>query len=273
MVAAVGLLAVPGTALGKFLPFGEDYGPGVTVTGAGFARVAAPGRPSERSIERAVEAAQPTAVARAVRDARRRAAAIAAAAGVQLGELARVELEDTFQRFGQPAERCRRARRGGLPRCRVPAFTVSAATVTFGIVGGADSEGTRTVAAYGVASALVEPENPRGDRSIGRALLAARLTVTPAAARSARRNVETAARSAGLGLGRLVSISEQREPYFYDPALGSFGPGQFCGLVRRAIVRRDPITGERRVVRRVRRRRCYFPRTFSLRLEATYEAR
>jgi hypothetical protein len=74
--------------------------------------------------------------------------------------------------------------------------------------------------------------------------------------------------------GPVVSISEQQPyPYFYDAALGSFGPGEFCGVVRRAIVGRDPETGSPRVLRRVRERRCRFPQTFSLRLEAAYAAR
>lgn len=94
------------------------------------------------------------------------------------------------------------------------------------------------------------------------------------AAAAARRSAETAARSLGLTLGGIVSIAEQRQPYpyFYDLTLGSFDPGQFCGVVRRPIVGRDPETGVVRILRRVRERRCRFPRTFSLRLEAVYEA-
>lgn len=78
-----------------------------------------------------------------------------------------------------------------------------------------------------------------------------------------------------LAVGPIISLSEQRQPYpyFYDAALGSFGPGQFCGVVRRPIFRRDPETGRPRLVRRVRNRACRFPRTLDLRLEATYEAR
>jgi hypothetical protein len=38
------------------------------------------------------------------------------------------------------------------------------------------------------------------------------------------------------------------------------------------IVRRDPETGDRRVVRRGRVRRCFAPRTFPVSLEATYLA-
>ncbi len=276
-VAALGLLALPGTALGDGFgfPVEEDYGPGITITGAGLARVHAPSRPSDRSIERAIDAAQPLAANRAVRDARGRAEAIAAAAGVQLGEVAKVELQDAFQQFGQPRGRCGRSRRTKRLRCSTPPFVASAATVTFSIVdGAAGSDDARTVQAYGAASVPVEPQNPRSSGSIRRALFAARLAVIPGATAAARHNVETAAGAAGLTLGPIVSISERQEPYFYDNiVLGSFGPGLFCGIVSRPVFRRDPNTGRRRVVRRVRSRRCFFPRTFSLRLEATYEAR
>jgi hypothetical protein len=68
-------------------------------------------------------------------------------------------------------------------------------------------------------------------------------------------------------------MSEERQPYFYEPVLGFFAPGRFCGIVRRAVRRRDPDTGRSRVVRRVRSRRCFIPRPYTLRLEATYEAR
>jgi uncharacterized protein DUF541 len=271
--AALGLLVLPGTAQAQFFPFQEEPGAGITMTGSGLAPVEAPSRPSESSIQRAVDAAHPTAVDRAVRDARRRAAAIAEGAGLELGEIAALELDDTFPQFGPPRAHCR-PRRDKPPRCRVPEFTAAVATATFEIVGGAEgAEGTRTVSAYGSGSVEVEPENPRSNSSIRRAIREARLAVIPAAAALARRNVETAARSTGMTLGGVVSVSEQQLFYPYDASFGRFGPGRFCGVVRRSRVRRDPATGRFRVIRTVSRRRCFFPRTLTLRLEATFEAR
>ena len=273
-VTALGLSTTPGAALAKVFPGEEDAPPGVTISGTGFAGVAAPSRLSEASIQRAVDAAHPRAVSRALRDARQRAAAIADSVGVRLGQLARVELEDAVTQFGQPRH-CRPPRRNAPARCRVPSVAAASATVTFSIVNGAQGSGGPQVEAYGSASARTAPDNPDSDRSIRQALSSARLSVTPKAAAAARRGVETTARSAGLTVGAIVSISEQRQPYpyFYDVSLGSFAPGQFCGVVRRTIFRRDPETGRPRLVRRVRDRRCRFPRTFDLRLEATYEAR
>jgi hypothetical protein len=88
------------TASAQFLPVQEEPAPGITMSGTGLARVAAPGRPSDDSIQRAIEAAQPSAASRAVRDAHRRSAAIARAAGVQLGRAVKVELRDEFSSSG-----------------------------------------------------------------------------------------------------------------------------------------------------------------------------
>lgn len=275
-VAVLGLLMTPGAALAKFFPEGgQDAPAGVTISGTGFARVDAPNRLSEDSIERAVEAAKPRAASRAVRDARARAAAIADTLGVELGPLSRLELEDTPGQFGQGRRYCRRPRPNRQRRCQAPSFTATAATVTFSIVDGAQASSGPEVSAPGAASVPTEPENPRGNRSIRLALGAARIAATPKAAVAARQSAETAARAAGLTLGAIVSISEPQQPYpyFYDPTLGSFGAGQFCGVVRRVRARRDPETGRRRIIRRTIGRRCRFPRTLTLRLEATYEAR
>jgi len=106
--------------------------------------------------------------------------------------------------------------------------------------------------------------------SIRRSLRAARLAATPGAAEAARANAQAAATAGGLQLGPLFSVVEQSNPYGFEPLLGAFGPGRFCGIVRRVRIRFDPQTGTRRVVRRIRTRRCYSQRTASVRLEATY---
>jgi hypothetical protein len=69
-------------------------------------------------------------------------------------------------------------------------------------------------------------------------------------------------------LGPLFSIVEPANLYGYEPLLGVFGPGRFCGVVRRTIVSGG--SGGERTVRRVRRLRCFKPRTTAVRLEATY---
>lgn len=259
------LLLLPAATAAKVFAVAEEPPPGITVSGGGLARVAEPGRLTTQSIDRAVEAARPTAVARALRDAGERAAAIAAAAGVQLGRLEAVEVDDAFGQFGSRAPSCRGPRGRGV-RCRAPLFTGVSATATYAIGGAtAEAEDAREVESYAIASAAVEPAKPRRNGSIRKALLRARRVAIPKAVAAARRSVELAAQSAGLTLGRLVSIAEQREGYPYpypDQTLGSFGAGRFCGMVRRG-----------RRGHRVWRKSCYFPRTLDVRVGATYEAR
>jgi hypothetical protein len=272
LLVAVGLAALPGQALaqpyGPFPPPQEEYGPGVTVSGIGFSRVTMPTALTEESAQQAVEAARPRAAARAMADARRRADGIAAVVGLSLGQVEAVELNAQFAEITL----CRRSRRTQELRCRVPPFVTASAEVTFEIVGGASSsEGARELSAVGVASAPVENRRQTSP-SIRRALSAARVAATPKAADAARRNVELAASSSGLTIGPVFSIVEAASPYGYEPLLGVFGPGRFCGVIRRTIVRRDPETGVRRVVRRRRVRRCFSPGRAQVRLEATYLA-
>jgi Protein of unknown function (DUF541) len=258
-----------GVFFGPFQPPQEDYGPGVTVEGAGLARVIAPAKLTEDSVREAIDAARPRAVTRAMADARRRAEAIASALGLSLGSAEAVELGGA----GFPErEPCRRSRRTGELRCRVPGFTTAAATMTYAIVGGAESsEGAREVSASAVGSAPAEPKRQTSP-AIRHALFAARALATPEAALAARANAELASQGSGLALGPLVSIVEQQSLYGYQPILGAVGPGLYCRSFRRNIVRRDPETGIRRVVGRRRVRRCFAPRSFQVSLEATYLA-
>ena len=273
-VAVLGLAAVPGQALasgGYYGPFGfqqEEYGPGVTVSGAGLARVNPPEQFTEDSVHQAVDAAHRKAVTRAVADARQRSEGIAAAVGISLGPTQAVELYPGFRE----REPCRRSRRTGEVRCSVPAFTSASATVTFDIAGGAASdEGARELSASASESAFVDAKR-RTSPAIRHALFAARDAATPEAAKKARANVESAAQGAGLTLGQPFSFVEQQSPYPSNALLGAFAPGIFCGKITRAIIRRDPETGERELVGRRRVRRCFSPRSLPVTLEATYLA-
>jgi hypothetical protein len=263
-------LSLPASAHAQGGPFGpfvpqEDHPPGVTVTGGGLARVAAPTRLSEESIQLALDAARPVAVGRAVRDARRRAASVARGEGIAIGAVRKVELQQLFFERGN---HCRSAR---PTRCKVPAFVAASATVTFEIVGGAEpDEDARTLEAYGSVSVAVEPAEPAEERSIRRALLAARDTATPAAAARARNQIGAAASAAGASVGTVVSIAEQAS-YYPDASLGTVGPRRYCRLVRhRRFLGIDRQTGRPRIERSPPRRRCFFPHRLSVSIEATY---
>jgi hypothetical protein len=253
VAALVASQLAAGAAASGLSPAAEsEAGPGITITGIGFARTG-PGPGAAGSI----------AVRRAVRNAGTRAAAVAAAIGVVVGSAEEVDLREP----GQFADR------------RPSKITAAAATVRFAILGGAtDAAGLREVKAYGSASARVNPAESDRSRPIKLAMLASRRRVTPLAARAARGNAAAAARAAGLALGPIVSIAEAPPLYygygssFYDPALGQFGPGQFCGFFSRPVFRQDPRTGLPQVVRRVRSRRCAHQSTYSLHLEIAYLA-
>jgi hypothetical protein len=229
---------------GPGFPAQEDYGPGITVGGTGFAPLAHRDR----------------ATARAVADARRRAQAIAEALGVSAGPVTSVEVNAPFE----PRVRCDGKSTG---RC-APLEAVSA-TTTFAISGGpTENEGARQIEGSGAARGrpdVVRKTSP----AIRNGLKAARLAMTPDAANTARANAQGAAAPTGIQLGPLFSVVESANLYGYDQLAGTFGPGQFCGFVRRGHIEVDAETGERRFVRGRRVRRCYRP-TVYVRLDVVY---
>jgi hypothetical protein len=270
LLCAATLLAAPAVAPAKGPLAEPDQGPdprGLSLAGSGVAYVTPPARLSEASIRRAVAAAKPRAMERAIAHARERARALATVAGLALGDVQAVRERDQAAELSFFQERycSRRAR----PRCRVPLFSAATVTVTFATAETSAAAAGRALIAAGTGQAPVAPRDRRSSASIRHALLAARLAAAPAALREAERDARTLAAAAGLPLGGLFSIAESQSPY-EDPALGSFGPGRFCGTISRPVFRRDPATGRSRIVRRIRQRRCFFSTTVTVALRATY---
>jgi hypothetical protein len=201
------------------------------------------------------------ATARAVGDARRRAEAIAGALDVGLGELRTAEVSTPFE----PRRECSNPQ---SPRCsKLDAVSVE---TTFAIVGGPTSdEDARELTGVGIGQAPVEAAR-RTSPSIRRALRTGRLAATPTAAEAAAANARAAASATGRPVGPLFSVVEAASFYGYDPVLGAFAAGRFCGVVTRSIFRPDPDTGRIRRVRRIHTRRCFNPRSATVRLEVTY---
>lgn len=263
VVAGVVLVvAAPGGAQAKppLVEPGEGPDPrGLTLTGIGLARVEAPARLSEQGIARAVASARPAAQSRAVRHARRRARALAATASLELGPLQAVadRLPDT-ERYG-PARYCYRPR-GRRLRCRVPAFATASLRVTFATgETSAAAASAQAVVASGTETATVDPRRQTSP-SIRAALRRAQLVADPLALAVARGRAAGAARAAGVPLGPLLALAEEPAAAFSpDIVSGTFGPGRFCGIIRRVRFRRDPTTGRPRRVRGPRVRRCYVP--------------
>lgn len=281
-VMAVVLLSVPTWAVAKG-PVGEGSDAtdprGITMSGTGLARVTAPGRLSDETIRRAVDAARPTAISRAINETRDRATAVAEAAGMTLGDIVAVEDQQSqVERFGPFGDDrfCRRPRRrSARPRCEVPKFAAALVTLTFSTrETDAAPVAERTVTATDSGQADVDPRR-RTSRSIRLAILDAQLESIPAALAAAREDAAALAVAGGFQLGPQISIVQESsgpfgEPLFELGAFGPFGPGEFCGTITRPVVRRDPQTGRRRVVRHVRQRRCFFPRSVDTSLRITF---
>jgi uncharacterized protein YggE len=261
------LAALPAAAAAKGPPREPDEGPdprGLTLSGTGAAEVRMSGRPTRASIERAVAAARPTAVASAVRRARARARALAGAAGLTLGPAVAVTERDRGIEQGSPGREryCFPPRRGAPAGCTAPRLAVAAVSVTFATAQttGAVLTG-RALVVPGIAAAPVLPEDRRSSPSIGRALLAAQDAATPAALAAGRRAARAIAFAAGMRAGALVAIAEVRRP-FEDFSQGSFGPGRFCGMVRRYRGRGRGRTPPRWT--------CWFSREATTALRLTY---
>ncbi|HWH96511.1 MAG TPA: hypothetical protein VNT03_21800 [Baekduia sp.] len=271
LLSAAALGAIPGQAGAKGPLVEPDTGPdprGLTLSGTGLAYVTRPARATDTSIRRAVAAARPSAIARAVAQARRRAQALAATARLTLGPAQDVTERDATTELGLGEERY--CSRGGRPRCRVPLFSAAGVTVTFATAQtSAAVAAGRALVADGDGTAAVRPRDRRSSASIRRAMDAARVAAAPAALVEARADADGLARAAGIPPGPVFSIAEVRRPY---EAVGSFGPGRFCGTVRRPVFGRDPGTGRRRVVRRISQRRCFFSTTVSVGLRITLVA-
>ncbi len=125
-----------------------------------------------------------------------------------------------------------------------------------------------TISVTGSAQVEPKPFDRTSNASIRRAVAAARAKALPLAIADGRARAAELAQATGLPLGPLISISESAfggpiyfggGPFAED---GSFGPGEYCGTVRRAITRRDA-SGRRRVVGTRTTRICRVPRYIS----------
>lgn len=125
--------------------------------------------------------------------------------------------------------------------------------------------GQQTITATGVARAAIKPANRNSETSIREAVEAAERATLPQAVKEAREYAEQLAAASGLTLGRLLSIAQgPSSPYppFFGPSgagFTPFGPGRYCGTVRRPIFKRVKGTRRRKVVGFTKRRTCRVP--------------
>lgn len=115
------------------------------------------------------------------------------------------------------------------------------------------------ITVLGTGSARVAaPEDPT-ETEIAQAVAEARVRATPAAIDRAREVATAAASAAGLPLGAIVGLAEQRESL--APA-GRFGPGRYCGSVR--PLRTVTKDGRTTTVRGKARRVCVIPKSVTV---------
>ncbi len=132
-----------------------------------------------------------------------------------------------------------------------------------------------TVAAYGTGQIAITPTDRKSEASITAAVAAAQALTIPAAVADARATAFKLAEASGLNIGAIITVEQQQaSPFFYSPfptgrVVGQFN-GKFCGTVNRAIFR--TVDGKRKLVRRVRERKCFFPPFASASVEITFRA-
>ena len=164
--------------------------------------------------------------------------------------------------------------RGRTPTRRV-GWVAVLAVVAAGLLAApaaAQQPAAKSVQVLGVGEADVKPSNRRSNASIQRAVDRAEAAALPRAFRAAGERAAELARLSGLTLGEIIAVSDvPASPYgpFGFGFEGTFGPGRWCGTIRRSVLRR--VDGRRRRVTRTRRV-CHFPPEVYVSLTVTYAA-
>lgn len=136
----------------------------------------------------------------------------------------------------------------------------------------ATADQSQSVTATGTAQVKVVPKDRRSNSSIEAAVEAARTAGIPAALKDAHGYAVKYAHAAGLTLGAIEAVSDAANGAFgYGPGFyGPFGPNQFCGTVRRPIVK--TVGGKKKVVGTKKLHRCFVPPSVATVLTVTYSA-
>ena len=131
-----------------------------------------------------------------------------------------------------------------------------------------------TITVNATGTVTPEPSDRKSNASIKTAVEAAERAATPLAIADGQARAKRLAELSGMTLGPLMAIAEaQPSPFFYTPfgQSGTFGPGRFCGTVRRAIF----VTTKRGTRKRVgfrTLRTCRIPPRITATLVMTFAA-
>ena len=156
---------------------------------------------------------------------------------------------------------------------RTAALAALLATALLAPAAQAQAPAGKSITAIGVGTAKVEPEDRRSNASITAAVRAAREAALPRALEDGRLGAIELAQATGMGLGGLTAVADTPStpygPFGYESE-GTFGPGRWCGEVRRPRYR--VVDGRRRRAGSRTRRVCHFPRQISRQVTVTYAA-
>jgi uncharacterized protein YggE len=152
---------------------------------------------------------------------------------------------------------------------------LAAIVVALALVTPAAAAADSTITAVGTGQAKVKPANRNKNASIVRAVERAYARAVPRAIAHAREDGRQIANASGLKLGAIQSVDANANsggPYYYGPggSIDPFGPGQYCGKIRRRVHRRDS-AGRLHTVTRLQRR-CIVPEFATTTLAVTFAA-
>jgi uncharacterized protein YggE len=133
-----------------------------------------------------------------------------------------------------------------------------------------------TVTVTGTGTVKPTPLNRRDNASIAKAVARAKTAAAPLAIADGRARATNVAALNGLRLGTLLAITEGptgASPFFfvgpYGGQDGTFGPGRYCGTIRRVVFRTDS-AGKRKPVRTRAIHTCRVPTQVSVSYGMTF---
>jgi hypothetical protein len=126
------------------------------------------------------------------------------------------------------------------------------------------------ISAIGSVSVPIPRSTRRTQAAISRAVARATNKATPRSVRAATQRARASAAAAGLRLGKIYGVApETSGSYAWSGETGTFGPGKYCGRVRRFSGFRTTSTGRR--ARHYRwTRSCRAPREVIVNLSVTF---
>jgi uncharacterized protein YggE len=126
-----------------------------------------------------------------------------------------------------------------------------------------------TITATGTGQVRVVAKNRHSNASIAAAVERAHRKAIGGALKQAQEYATLYAKAVGMTLGSVVSVTDAQNN-FYGPGIeiGPFGPGQFCGNVRRPVGK--PVKGQKVKFKTVHR--CFVPAFAFATLTVTYSA-